>query len=188
KEIAKEIAKTAATDNAARLALSATALRDAVLSGAPFAGLLAQAKSLGTDDKTLAPLAPFAEAGVPNSQMLAQELHALLPAMLKISGAQAPAGGFLEKLQANAGRLVRIRPVAAPAGNDASAVLARLEIDTARGDIEAALGDLSKLPDAIRAPAVTWIAKVQLRQAALTAAKKFASDTARALGPQAGAQ
>ena len=52
-------------DIAARLALSAAALRDAVASGAPFAAELAQAKSLGADDKMLAPLAPFAATGVP---------------------------------------------------------------------------------------------------------------------------
>ena len=71
--------------------------------------------------------------------------------MLKMSGAQAPQGGFLEKLEANAGRLVRIRPVEAPAGDDASAVLARVEIDAAKADIAAALADIGKLPEAARA-------------------------------------
>ena len=94
-------------------------LRDAVLVGAPFADELAAVKSLGGDDKALAPLAPFATTGVPTAQSLAHELHALLPAMLKISGASAPEGGFLERLQANAGKLVRIRPVTAPTGDDA---------------------------------------------------------------------
>jgi hypothetical protein len=179
-----DIAKASSADIAARLALSAAALRDAVMSGAPFAADLAQAKSLGTDDKTLAALAPFATAGVPTAPALAQELRALLPAMLKISGAQAPEGGFLERLQANAGRLVRIRPVDAPPGDDASAVLARIEIDAAKADIAAALADLGKLADATRAPAQAWIAKAQARQAALAAGRQYAADTARALGPR----
>jgi hypothetical protein len=179
-----DIAKASSADIAARLALSAAALRDAVMSGAPFAADLAQAKSLGTDDKTLAALAPFATAGVPTAPALAQELRALLPAMLKISGAQVPEGGFLERLQANAGRLVRIRPVDAPPGDDASAVLARIEIDAAKADIAAALADLGKLADATRAPAQAWIAKAQARQAALAAGRQYAADTARALGPR----
>jgi len=179
-----DIAKASSADIAARLALSAAALRDAVTSGAPFAAELAQAKSLGTDDKTLAALAPFATAGVPTAPALAQELRALLPAMLKISGAQAPESGFLERLQANADRLVRIRPVDAPPGDDASAVLARIEIDAAKADIAAALADLGKLADATRAPAQAWIAKAQARQAALAAARQYAADTARALGPR----
>jgi len=180
----EDIAKASSFDIAARLALSAAALRDAALSGAPFAAQLAQAKSLGAGDEALAPLAPFAAAGVPTAHALAQELRALLPAMLKISGAQAPEGGFLERLQANAGKLVRIRPVDAPPGDDPSAVLARLEIDAAKADIAGALADFGKLADATRAPAQVWIAKAQARQAALAAARQFAADTARALGPR----
>ncbi len=180
----EDIAKASSADIAARLALSAAALRDAALSGAPFTAELAQAKSLGADDKALAPLTPFAVAGVPTAQALAQELRALLPAMIKISGAQAPEGGFLERLQANAGKLVRIRPVDAPVGDDASVVLARLEIDAARADIAAALGDLGKLADATRAPARVWIVKAQARQDALAAGRQFAADTTRALGPR----
>jgi hypothetical protein len=180
----EDIAKASSADTAARRALSAAGLRDAVASGAPFAAELAQAKSLGADDKVLAPLAPFATAGVPTAAALAQELHVLLPAMLKISGAQAPEGGFLERLQANAGKLVRIRPIDAPPGDDPSAVLARIEIDAAKADIPAALADIGKLTDATRAPAQAWVAKAQARQAALAAARQYAADTARALGPR----
>ncbi|HZL40577.1 MAG TPA: hypothetical protein VFC45_09910 [Pseudolabrys sp.] len=181
-----DIAKTTTADSAARLALSAAALRDAVLSGAPFAAELAQAKSLGADDNVLAPLAPFAASGIPAPQALEGELRTLLPAMLKISGAQAPQGGFIERLEANAGRLVRIRPVDAPPGDDAAAVLARLEIDAAKADIAAALADLGKLPDATRAPAQAWIVKANERQTALAAARQYAADAARAFGAKAG--
>jgi len=177
-----DIAKTAATDTAARLALSAAALRNAALSGAPFAAELAQAKLFGAAEKTLAPLEPLAASGVPSQAALAQELSALVPSMLQASGAQAPAGGFLERLQANAGKLVRIRPLGAPPGDDPAALLARVEIAAAHADIAAALNDLGKLSDATRAPAQGWIAKAQARQAALAAARQFAVETARALG------
>jgi hypothetical protein len=180
-----DIAKTGTADTAARRALSAVALRDAVVGGAPYAGELAQAKALGADEKVLAPLAPFATKGVPNAQALTQELRALLPAMLKISGTQA-SSGFLERLEANAGRLVRIRPVDAPPGDDASSVLARIEIDAAKADISAALADLGKLNETTRAPAQAWIAKAQASQAAFAEARRYAADTARALGPTSG--
>jgi hypothetical protein len=180
----EDIAKTAAAEKAVRLALSATALRSVVTSGAPFAAELAQAKSLGADDKVLAPLQPFAATGVPSAAALAQELRALLPAMMKASGAQAPSGSFLERLEANAGKLVRIKPVNAPPGNDASAVLARIEIAAAHADIAGALADLGKLPEPARALAQAWIARTQARQAALAAARSLASDAAHALGQQ----
>ncbi len=185
---AKTAAMVAASDRPARLALSAAALRDAVLSGAPFTAELAQVKSLAADDKTLVILAAFAAAGVPAATALAQELRALMPAMLKASDTPAPPGGFIERLQANAAKLVRIRPVDAPPGDDVAAVLARIEIAAGHADIAAALADLGKLPDAVRALAQGWIAKAQNRQAALTAARQLAADSARALAPKAGAQ
>jgi hypothetical protein len=178
----EEIAKNSASDIAARLALGAAALRNAAESGAPFAAELAQAKSLGADDKALAPLAAFAAGGVPTQAALAEVLRALLPNLLKASGAPAPAGGFLDRLQANAGKLVRIRPLDAPPGDDASAVLARVEIAAAHADIAGALSDLGKLPDATRALAQDWIRQANARQAALAATRQFAADSARALG------
>ena len=178
-----DIAKTATADSAARLALSAMALRDAATSGAPFAAELAQAKSLGASDKDLAPLAPFAATGIPSAQSLAQELRALLPAIRKVSGTQTQSGGFLERLEANAGKLVRIRPVDAPPGDDASSVLVRLEIEATKADIPAAIADLDKLSDSVRAPAQDWIERAKARQAALAASRHFATGTARALGP-----
>jgi hypothetical protein len=184
KTTAADIAKSAATDTAARLALSALALREAAFSGAPLSAALAQVKSLGADEAILAPLAPFATTGVPTQAALAQDLRGLLPAMFKLSGAKAPPSGFLERLEANAGNLVRVRPVDAPAGDDTSAVLARLEIDAAHGDIPAALTDLGKLTEAQRAPAQAWIKTANDRQAALAAARAFAAQTASALGKQ----
>jgi len=181
---AKIAAMSAIIDMPARLALSAASLRDAAVRGEPFAAELAQVKSLGADENALALLEPFAASGVPAPAALAQELRSLLPAMLKLSGMQAPKGGFLERLQANAGKLVRIRPVDALPGEDTSSVLARIEFATAHNDISGALGDLVKLPDVVRAPAQAWIKKANDRKAALSAIYTFAIDSVRALGKQ----
>src|SRR5665213_530398 len=177
-----QIEQATVSDKSARLALSAVALREGAARGAPFAEELTQAKSLGGDEKLLDALSPFAASGVPNDKKLAAELRALLPALQKAAGTSVPSGGFLKRLQANAEHLVRVRPVAAPPGDAAAAVLARLETDAAHDDINAALADLAKLPDKLRAPAQDWVAYAKSRQAALTAARQFAADTARALG------
>jgi hypothetical protein len=176
-----DIAQTGASDAAARLALSAAALRDMVTSGAPFAPSLAQAKSLGADANALAALEPFAATGLPSPATLARELCALLPGMMNKPETTA-SGGFLEKLQANAGNLVRVRPVGAPSGDDSAAVLARVESAAAVADIAAALADLAKLAEATRAPAQAWIAKANARQSALSAARTLVAETARSLG------
>jgi hypothetical protein len=169
-------------DKAARLALTAAAVRDAVVRGVPFTAELEEARALGADEKHLAPLAPFAASGVPSAATLAQELRVSIPALAKASDAKVSSGDFLDRLQANASKLVRIRPAGAPAGDDTSAVLARIEVETTHADIEGALADIGKLDPATRAVARDWIAKAQSRQAAITAARQFAADTMRALG------
>ena len=178
----EQAVKAAPADNAARLALSAAALRDTVASGAPFVAELDEVRFLGADEKSLAPLVPFASSGAPSIETLAQELRALIPLIMKTSGPQATAGSYLERLEASAARLVRIRPVGMPAGDDASAVLARVEKEAASAAIDDALTDLGKLDVAARAPAQGWISKAQARQAAVVAARELASQTAHALG------
>jgi hypothetical protein len=177
----EQAARSTTGDKAARLALTAAALRDAVIRGVPFNAELEEARALGADEKHLAPLAPFEASGVPSAATLAQELRASIPALIKASGGQAPGGDFLDRLQANASKLVRIRPLGAPVGDDSSAVLARIEVETAHADIDGALADLGKLDATTRALARDWIAKAQSRQAAITAARQFAADTMHAL-------
>jgi len=160
----------------------AAALRDAVVRGTPFQVELEEARYLGADEKYVAPLAPFAAHGVPAAATLAQELYALIPALVKASGAQAPSGNFFDRLQANASKLVRIRPVDAPAGDGFSTVLARIEVEAAHADIDGALSDLEKLDAATRALARDWIAKAQSRQTAIAAARQLSADTMQALG------
>jgi hypothetical protein len=174
--------KSTAGDKAARLALTAAALRDAVLRGTPFAAELSEAKVLGADEKQVAPLAPFAATGVPAAATLAEELRTLVPTLMKVAGTQAPGGNFLDRLQANASKLVRIRPVDAPEGDDRAAVLARIEMQAAHADIDGALTGLSKLDPATQAAARDWAAKAQARREAIMAARQFATDTTRALG------
>ena len=181
-QIAKEIAKTAAIDSTARLALSAATLRDVVIGGAPYKTELAQAKSLGADAKALAPLEAFAASGVPSKAALARQLTVVIPAMLKASGTQKAPSGFLERLQANAGSLVQIGPINASAGDAPADVLARIEVAAAHADIDGVLADIGKLPEAARAPAQAWIAKAKARQQALAAARAFAADAAGKLG------
>jgi hypothetical protein len=183
----EKVAQATTADRAARLALAALSLRDAVTRGQPFAPQLTAARKLGAHATIIAPLEPFAASGVPNDATLSRELAALLPAMTSASGANTSAsGGFIERLQANAERLVRVRPVDAPVGDDATAVLARLGIDAAHHDITAALADIAKLPPVARAPAEGWVKTAQSRKAALAAADALVADTAAALGKPAG--
>jgi len=178
-----KVAQNTGADATARRALAALALRDAVAQGTGYSAALAAVKDLGTDPPMLAALEPFAATGIPSDAALSRELTALLPKMIDAAGADASkAGGFFERLEANAGKLVRIRPVGEPAGDDPSAVLARIEVKLANNDASGAASGLSRLPAKVRAIAEPWSRKVAARNAAIAASRKLAADSAGALG------
>jgi hypothetical protein len=172
----------AGSDRASRLALAAAALDRAVVRGEPFAAELAAARVLGADADALAALAPFAAGGLPPAGALARELAVLGPTLAQAAGGAPREVGWFDRLAANAEKIVRIRPLAEVAGSDPAAVVARIEVKAAAGDVAAALAELSSLPSAVRAPVEGWIAKAQARAAALAASRRLAADTLAGLG------
>jgi hypothetical protein len=113
---------------------------------------------------------------------LGQELAAILRPMLRASERTPSDAGFLERLQANAEKLVRIRPVGEEVrGDDRAAVLARAEQRATQGNIPGALTELDKLPPDARAPAQSWIAKAEARNKALDASRRLTADAVAAL-------
>jgi hypothetical protein len=177
----KAIEQNSEASSRARLAIATSALRNAVLSHAPYQAELANAQALGADAKQLAPLQRFAASGVPSDAQLADALKKLLPALSHAATPQA-SGDFLERLRANAGRLVRVTPANAPAGDEAADVLTRLKLEADRADIAGALADMQKLPASAQQHAADWIATVKARNEALNAARALSTETARALG------
>lgn len=174
-------AVTAGADRAGRLAFVAVTLRQAVERGEPFARELAAAKPLVSNAAALAALEPFAASGVPRAAALARELSALTGAMLGAAGNAPRDGGFIDRLQQNAERLVRVRPISEAPGDDAAAVIARAEVKAAHGDITGSLSELAQLPAAARAPAQAWIKKAEAQMAALAAARGIAESAIGAL-------
>ena len=178
----KDIQTNAAAASASRLALVAAILRDAVLSHAPYQAELARTQALGTDAKQLAPLQRFASTGVPSDAQLADELRKLLPALMQTVAPQDTSGTFLDRLRANAERLVRVTPADAPRGDDPSDVLSRLSFEANHNDINGALRDVQKLPQAAQQKTADWFASVKARNDALAVARALADEAANALG------
>jgi hypothetical protein len=171
-------------DRSLRLVVVANALNAAVESGRPYAAELAAAKALADPNK-LAPLDPYAKAGVPSAEMLSRELLLLLPSLTKAIGTSRENGGFLDRLQANARKIVRVRPVDEVPGDDPQAILARIETRAEKADLAGVLADFAKLPEAARAPAKAWIAKVEARAAAIALSRGFAASALAAIGKPA---
>ncbi len=170
------------SDRSLRALLVASALNAAVERGAPYAAELGAAKAAAPDPKLLAALEPFATSGVPGVDALARELLALLPAMAKAAGTASRDGGILDRLKANAERIVRIRPVDEVAGDDPVAVIQRIEARATQGNIAGAMAEIAKLAAPARAPAKEWLAKAEARNAAVEASRRFAADALAALG------
>ncbi len=171
------------SDAAARRALLAQSLRAAAAAGQPFAAELAGLKGLGADDAALAALEPFAARGLPSAADLRREFDPVGRAILAAADL-APGdrhSGMLERLQASAERLVRVRPVAEGPGQDAPAVVARIHAQLGRGDVAAAVGEVNALPPALRDPAAAWLKHAQAHLDGLEAARRLAGEALRAL-------
>jgi hypothetical protein len=175
-------AAAAGSDRASRLAVAASALRNAVEHGDPFTAELAIVKPLAPDANVIALLEPFAATGVPGNAALGQELAAIVRPMLRASDRTPSDAGFLDRLQANAQKLVRVRPVDEEArGDDRGAILARIEQRASQGNIAGALTELNKLPADARAALQPWAAKADARNRALDASRRLAADAVAAL-------
>jgi hypothetical protein len=171
----------AGSDRAARLALAVGSLRVAVERSEPFAAELAAVKPLTSDAAAVAALEPFAAKGVPSQAVLAQELAGLIKPMLRTAGEPRRDGGFLERMQANAESLVRVRPVGDVPGDDRDAILARVEQRAAQSNVPGALAELAKLSPQARAGVEPWIAKVEARNQAIEASRRLAAEAVAAL-------
>jgi hypothetical protein len=179
-DVVKSVA--AAGDRPLRAAVAAQTLQAAVERGDPFAAELTAAKAMAPDSQATAVLEPFAASGLPSAAVLARQLSTLTPAMLNATAVPAPAGGFLDRLQANAERLVRVRPIDETPGDDPAAVISRAQAKAVRGDLAGAVAELNALPANVRAPADEWIKKVEARNAAVNASRHLVTDALAALG------
>ena len=182
KIIAQRVARPAVggADQPGRIAFVAVALRAAAERGDPFAQELAAAKALAPNAAMLAPLEPYAATGVPRPVTLARELSQVATPMLNAAGPPRE-GGIIDRLQQNAERLVRIRPISEGQGDEPTTIVARAEVKATRGDIAGALAELARLPEAARGPAQGWIRKAEMQVAALAAARRFAEAAVDAL-------
>jgi hypothetical protein len=113
--------------------------------------------------------------------VLARELSQLAGAMLNAAGSPPREGGFIDRLQQSAERLVRIRPINEAPGDDAATVITRADVKAANGDIAGALAEVKSLPAAASAPAQAWMRKAEAQVAALAAARSLADGAVAAL-------
>lgn len=170
------------SDRSLRLVVVASTLNAAVERGAPFVTELAAAKAAAPDPKALGALEPFAKSGVPSAAALSRELTALMPALAKTVGTTSREGSILDRLKANAEKLVRVRPIDEATGDDPVAVVRRIEIRAEQGNLNGAVAEITKLPEPARALMKEWVARLEARNAAVDASRRFAAGALAAIG------
>lgn len=166
-----------APTDAAALAVVAESLRQQIDRGAPVARELGALEKLGVEPGKVAPLKPFAATGAPTAAQLSQDFAALAPAMLRAARPTPPENAdLLDRLKRSAASLVRITPVGESAGEDASALVGRIEAALNRGDVAGALALYDRLPAESKAPARDWAARARQRLDAEAAARALVDE------------
>lgn len=158
--------------SSAAIALVADALTQKIARGAPFEREVAALENLGLPPDRLAALKPLAATGAPNPQALLQEFSQVSSAMLRAGRGPAPEGaGWLDRLSRSAASLVRVRPEGETAGEDAPALIGRIEAALRRNDAPAALALFERLPAAAQQPAREWEKHARAAAGAAAAAR-----------------
>jgi len=158
------------------------ALRDALVSGAPFEKELAAVRAvLGERAAPLSPFESFAKDGLPTVAKLAARFSEIAP---KLAREPEPAGGYFARLWANLGRLVEVRPAGEVEGTSAGAIVARMEERLKRGDLAAALDEGARLPEAAKAAGGDWFALAARRRDAEAAVKNLLNAELAALAAE----
>ena len=147
------------------LALAASQLRNAVARSAPYAAELAILQRLAAEDRRVAaalvPLASEAETGVPSRAVLFARLPAAVAAAAAANGPEAE-GGWVDRMSNWLRSLVRVRRIDGK-GDGTDALLARAELAAGRGDLAAAVQELSGLRGESAQAAAPWLAAAQSR-------------------------
>jgi hypothetical protein len=162
-------------DKPLRYVVAATLLDVAVRHNDPYEAQLTAARSLAAKPEVLKPLDTFAAAGIPTPVALSRELLNIVPKLSPPPEAPSSSAGIVERLEAGASKLVRIERTDG-VGNDRAAIVTRVTAAALRNDFVEARRELKTLPEADRVPAQAWLDKVDARDAALAASRKFADD------------
>ena len=157
---ALESASSAAANKAAAYAVALSQIAEAVGKGRPFAAELKTATSIGGNAEALAPLAAFADTGVPSTEMLASGFDALKPQLIAAmtpKPVEAPAGsGMIDRLMASLGHIVTITKEGDGSSEDPEVPVHKVADALHNGDLAGAIAAFKAMPDAGQRVGAAW--------------------------------
>ena len=101
--------------------------------------------------------------------MLAADFEAVRSKVLAAAAPAAEHESAADRLLAHLRGLVQVRDLNEMTGDDPQALVARIEADSRRGDVNDALAAFAKLPEPSRRAASAWASAAEARQAAAQA-------------------
>lgn len=165
KELDRKSEASAGQPRIAR-AIAAAALKSAIDRGDPFMSELETYASVADGGEEIAALRNLAATGVPTEADLADQFSSAASAMIVASRPVPEDAGVVERLFASARSLVDVRPVGDVKGDDAPAIIARMEVALKRGDLQGMISEYENLPETVRAAGSDLIEKVKARMQA----------------------
>ncbi len=162
-ELQKNAGSSTGASNVAQ-AIAAAGLKAAIDRGGAFANELETFATVAPASPELEQLKNLAASGVPSKADLTTEFGAAADSMIAATQVVDPNAGLMERLTNSAKSLVRSRPVGVIEGDTPEAVVARMEVAVNKGDLDAALTEAGKLPDAARAAGIDYINKLTARR------------------------
>lgn len=144
-------------------AVAVTALKTAIDKGGPFLAELDALKSVSPEDPAVAGLAETASRGVPSRSDLTRDFPALADEMMVAVRGADPNQSVFARLYDSAASAVRVRPVGNVEGNDAGAIIARIEDRLTNGDLKGASLEWDGLPQVAKDAGQDFKAKLDER-------------------------
>ncbi|MGK6313281.1 mitofilin family membrane protein [Neorhizobium sp. DT-125] len=145
-------------------AVAAAALKAAIDRGGPFETELQTFASVAGDDPAIAELQKFGAVGVPSSIELQREFPRVADAMLEAVTIQPdPDQGIAGRLLSSAMSVVKVRRVGDVEGDTPEAVVARMEENLRKGDLQTAAREWDALPEPAKAVSRDFRQKLDAR-------------------------
>ena len=161
--IKQNSASSAGASNVAQ-AIAAAGLKAAIDRGGAFASELETYATVAPGSAEVEQLKALAASGVPSKPELTAAFSDAANSMIAATRVVDPNTGMIDRLMSSAETLVHSRPVGAVEGDAPEAIIARMEVAVNKGDLDAALAESEKLPDAAKAAGAGYISNVAARR------------------------
>lgn len=143
--------------------LAAVTIKNAIDRGGRFAVELDAYAQLDGDNPALPELQKIADAGVLSRSDLLQQFDTIANQIIAADKPETAETDIMARLLDSAANMVKIRKVGEIEGDTAEAIVARMEQRLIAGELESAMGEWQKLPDASKAVSQNYSDQLQAR-------------------------